>query len=75
MLCPLNLSNEEPNSQARVEEEVGITSDHLCEFVVNELMNEFVDEICDEEELLRQKKLLIKEILNGDDPMEKVEVE
>lgn len=58
-----------------MEEEVRIIPEHLSKFVVNELMNEFVDEICDEEELLRQKELSIKKILEGDDLMEKVEVE
>ena len=74
-LCPSKPSNEESDCQARVEEEVRIISEHLCEFVVNELMNEFMDEICDEEEILRHKELHIKEIMKGDESIEKVEVE
>jgi hypothetical protein len=44
-------------------------------YVILQLMNKFVDEICDEDELLRHKELLIKENLKANDLMEKVEVE
>lgn len=46
----------------KLEEKVNIITEYLSNMVVNETMDQFLDETCNEEELKQQRSLLIKGI-------------
>lgn len=48
----------------RVAREVNIIAKFLGEEVVNDLMDQLVDEICDDEELERQRDLYVKNLMD-----------